>query len=177
MKVVVFAYALRVHSVHLCKDQTCSRTCNRNPNPTFSASASASPREKKMLARPTLRLTVRHRPPWRSRRENSTFGSSSFEYRENTFRAKPISSRRKVNTDSIYIKSWDNLESIADGFAVIRAVERKYGRIREFKFMTVCSSSLKKNLSNDFIYYNRTTRNIPTKGSSGPYSLPQNPYS
>jgi hypothetical protein len=44
--------------------------------------------------------------------------------------------------DSICIKTWENMGSIADVYAVVRAVERKYGRILEFRVRRVRLSLL-----------------------------------
>lgn len=39
--------------------------------------------------------------------------------------------------NTIYVRAWKHPDSMADAFAIVRAVEKKYGRLREFKWVRV----------------------------------------
>ncbi|KAL4249175.1 hypothetical protein ABKN59_007276 [Abortiporus biennis] len=41
--------------------------------------------------------------------------------------------RSSRNTGTIHIKPWDGVHSMPEAFAIVRAVERKFGKIRDFK--------------------------------------------
>jgi hypothetical protein len=38
---------------------------------------------------------------------------------------------------TIHVRAWEHPESMADAFAIVRGVERKYGRIRDFMWVRV----------------------------------------
>lgn len=52
--------------------------------------------------------------------------------------------RASLATKSIYVRAWDHPESMADALAILRGVERQYGRIQDFKWSRVseCSCTL-----------------------------------
>lgn len=45
--------------------------------------------------------------------------------------------RKAHHQRSVFIKPWDGIKSMVEAFAILRAVERKYGRLREYKFIRV----------------------------------------
>ena len=38
----------------------------------------------------------------------------------------------------IFVRPWDGVPSMIDGFAMLRGIESKYGKVRAFKFIRVC---------------------------------------
>lgn len=38
---------------------------------------------------------------------------------------------------SIFVRPWDGVPSMIDGFAMLRGIERKYGKIKAFRFIRV----------------------------------------
>jgi hypothetical protein len=93
------------------------------------------------------RVVIRHRNPciWRTYSTETTHESES--------RRSPFPSRRRSfdsDTDervkiprvsvaqrTIHVRAWEHPESMADAFAIVRGVERKYGRIRDFMWVRV----------------------------------------
>lgn len=46
----------------------------------------------------------------------------------------------KVNTEKapqIFVRPWDGVPSMLDGFAMLWGIEQKYGKVKTFKFMRV----------------------------------------
>src|ERR1700734_3698516 len=90
------------------------------------------------------RAAIRHRNPciWRTYTTETTDGSesqrpyfASLAERLDNERAKiPRASMAKK---SIYVRPWSHPASMAEAFAIIRGIERKYGRIRDFKWVRV----------------------------------------
>ena len=48
----------------------------------------------------------------------------------------------KVNAEGgpprIFVRPWDGVPSMIDGFAMLRGIENRYGKVKSFKFMRVC---------------------------------------
>lgn len=55
---------------------------------------------------------------------------------------KPDTSKIRFNPDELlhprlFVRPWDGIPSMVDGFAMLRGIERKYGKIKTFKFIRV----------------------------------------
>lgn len=37
----------------------------------------------------------------------------------------------------LFVRTWDGVPSMPDGFAMLRGIEKKYGKIKTFKFIRV----------------------------------------
>jgi len=96
------------------------------------------------------RVAIRHRSPcvWRTYTTETTHKSElpelSFPNRKqrkstldtgNDERTKIP--RVSVARRSIYVRAWEHPASMAEALAIVRGVERKYGRIRDFKWARV----------------------------------------
>ena len=49
--------------------------------------------------------------------------------------ARVIIPRVSIAQNTIYVRAWDYPKDLTEAFAILRGVERKYGKIREFKWM------------------------------------------
>jgi hypothetical protein len=38
----------------------------------------------------------------------------------------------------IFVRPWDGVPSMLDGFAMLRGIESKYGKVKAFRFVRVC---------------------------------------
>ena len=52
-------------------------------------------------------------------------------------RSLDLQDKRQANASAVFIDVEDGISNTADGFAVLRAVERELGRIRDFRMLTV----------------------------------------
>lgn len=53
--------------------------------------------------------------------------------------AAKLRRERRKGQGTIFIRPWDGVKSMPEAFAIIRGVERKYGKIRDFMLMRVTS--------------------------------------
>jgi hypothetical protein len=68
-------------------------------------------------------------------------GPDRQHYSEIEFRPQSLGRTFSHNvTHSVHIQAWETIGSMADAYAILRAIERKYGRIREFRVHRVCAN-------------------------------------
>lgn len=85
------------------------------------------------------RLLTPCRLQWQARRTNTTAaGTKRYRQESSTFAADRLKlPALKTPEQSAYVKTGRFLESPAQAFAVIRAVERKYGAVNEYHIAKV----------------------------------------
>jgi hypothetical protein len=97
------------------------------------------------------RVTIRHQNPciWRTYATQSIHGPESYSRSpeqtsswDNGRDERTKIPRTSLALRTIHVRSWETIKSMADVFVILRGIERKYGRIRDFRFVRVnCSLS------------------------------------
>jgi hypothetical protein len=67
-------------------------------------------------------------------RQNHGWDRSTPDYDE---KSSTPTDESELPRNSIHIKSWDMIGSLAEAYAIIRAIEHRYGRLREYRFWRV----------------------------------------
>lgn len=79
--------------------------------------------------------------------------------------ARVIIPRVSIARNSIYVRVWDYPKDPTEAFAILRGVERKYGKIREFKWMRDPEEKgLYQNVLRAAFWESASLENVPRKG-------------
>ena len=92
-----------------------------------------------------------HALRWHARFTSTDVSSPSYNpppptAQSDAHQKQKASSGRPVHPRIIFVRPWDGIATMAHAFAIARDIERRFGKIQEFKVLRVCGAEISKAL-------------------------------
>ena len=89
-----------------------------------------------------------HALRWHARSTSTDVSSSSYDSppptaQSDAHQKQKVSSGRPVHPRIIFVRPWDGIATMAHAFAIACDIERRFGKIQEFKVLRVCGAEIR----------------------------------